>query len=398
MSGEYKACIRATWDQLTEVLMYKPNLATYLSQFSWYESNFNGPFRFRRGVNGQHKNLEDLLRQEGVVIHDLKEQVLKNQRARELAKEIILESFRRVYDKMPQYSGRTPEKDAETLAYGAEDDMIWYTLTMLPRGGFSYKKHGKDPRNWIPRIICEPVGNLYFMRDQQAVTDKGLVMGKMKRPVRKREPSITELAWESLGVKPILRVDDGLFEGGDFMPCGDFAIIGIGNRTNEKGAFEIMNKKALDFDEIVLVYQPNDQERMHFDTWCSIINPSTYLVDPHSLRESRAKVYAKNDNGVYEPLYRRDKINLGDYLKKRGFDRIEISREEQLWDATNVEVINKNKIIAPDVKDLVSMSDRTNYIKTLRSYGIEVMTIPSEIIFLGGGGPHCSLTEVSRKW
>jgi arginine deiminase len=359
---------------------------------SWYEANFNGPFPFNRGVNGQHKKLEDILRQEGVEVYDLKKKVLENQRSRELTKEIILESFKKVY-KMPQYQGRNPEKDAETLAFGAEDDMIWYTLTLNPRVD-GYEKYGEDPRNWVPKVVSKPVGNLYYMRDQQIVTDTGLIMGNMKRPVRKRETSITELAWESLGIKPIHKIKDGFLEGGDFMPCDEFALIGVGLRTDKSSALELMNKGALNFDEVVAVNQPNDHDRMHFDTWCTIVNPSLYLVDSKSLQESSAEVYEKNDNGVYQFLY---KTKLEDYLHKRGFNRIEISSEEQKQDATNIEIIKENKIIAPDGKNFVPKSKRTNYIDTLKKYDIDVIDIPAEILLLGGGGPHCSLADVSRK-
>jgi N-dimethylarginine dimethylaminohydrolase len=117
------------------------------------------------------------------------------------------------------------------------------------------------------------------------------------------------------------------------------------------------------------------------------------LVEPHSIEETSAKVYIKNDNGVYEFAYR---TKLNDYLERRRFDRIEISREEQLQDATNIEVIKENKIIAPDVKNFVPKSKRTNYLKILRSYGIDVIDVPAEILLLGGGGPHCSLADVSR--
>lgn len=390
---EYQPCIRAVWDQLTEVLMYKPGLETFMSQVSWYEANFNGPFQFNRGVNGQHKNLEELLKQEGVEVYDLKKEVLKNQKSRELAKKIVLESFKQVYSKKPQYQGRNLEKDAETLIAGAEDDMIWATLTLYPQGG-NYKKYGKDPRNWIPIITCEPVGNIYFGRDQDAVTDQGLVIGNMKRPVRRREPYITELAWESLRINPIHTVKDGFFEGGDFMPCGDFCVIGIGLRTEKKSALELMNHHAVNFDDVLLVHQPKDHDRMHFDTWCNFINRSLYVADSLSLKESMTEVYEKDDNGLYKFLYR---TRLEDYLEKKGFNRIEISREEQLQDATNFVAINENKIIAPDVKNFVPRSKRTNYIETIKKYGSDVIEIPGEILLLGGGLIHCVLKEVSRR-
>ena len=42
----------------------------------------------------------------------------------------------------------------------------------------------------------EPLSNLYFMRDQQAVTDRGIVMSRMSKPQRMREPEITKFLWD----------------------------------------------------------------------------------------------------------------------------------------------------------------------------------------------------------
>ena len=44
----------------------------------------------------------------------------------------------------------------------------------------------------------EPLSNLYFMRDQQAVTDKGLIISKMSKPQRQRETLLTKFFWEIL--------------------------------------------------------------------------------------------------------------------------------------------------------------------------------------------------------
>ena len=42
----------------------------------------------------------------------------------------------------------------------------------------------------------EPLSNLYFMRDQQAVTDKGIVISRMSKPQRRREPAANQISME----------------------------------------------------------------------------------------------------------------------------------------------------------------------------------------------------------
>ena len=48
-------------------------------------------------------------------------------------------------------------------------------------------------------------------------------------------------------------ITGGFFEGGDFMPAGDFCLIGTGNRTDETGAMEAINSGVFDFPRIVIV-------------------------------------------------------------------------------------------------------------------------------------------------
>ncbi|WP_330218483.1 arginine deiminase family protein, partial [Acidiplasma aeolicum] len=68
----------------------------------------------------------------------------------------------------------------------------------------------------------DPLSNLYFMRDQQATTDKGIFMSRMSKPQRRHEPEFTELLWKSLNL-PIAGRGSGnaTIEGGDFIPMKD---------------------------------------------------------------------------------------------------------------------------------------------------------------------------------
>jgi len=126
----------------------------------------------------------------------------------------------------------------------------------------------------------EPLSNLYFMRDQQIVTDKGMILSGMSKPQRKREPSLTRLLWKFLEEPLIHEIQvPGTFEGGDFIPLKEFALIGLGDRTNRSG-IEQMLKHGLGYDEIGVVHQPSHplipgdrrdpMVNMHLDTYFNI--------------------------------------------------------------------------------------------------------------------------------
>lgn len=74
---------------------------------------------------------------------------------------------------------------------------------------------------------------MYFMRDQVITTPKGIVVGKMNSYQRRVETDIVRFALQKLNIKPILEIQgDGRLEGGDYIPAGEYVLIGQGLRTN----------------------------------------------------------------------------------------------------------------------------------------------------------------------
>ena len=126
----------------------------------------------------------------------------------------------------------------------------------------------------------EPLSNLYFMRDQQMVTDKGIFMSRMAKPQRRREPVVTRFLWEILGAKVVhATTEPGTIEGGEFIPLKDFALIGIGDRTNRSAVDQLL-QHGVGFHEVGVVHQPNHplipgnecdpMIDMHLDTYFNI--------------------------------------------------------------------------------------------------------------------------------
>src|SRR5207245_10374478 len=100
-----------------------------------------------------------------------------------------------------------------------------------------------------------PFANLFFMRDQQVASDLGLIVSTMSKPQRRMEPDITSTILEMAGAKIVKRVKaPGTLEGGDFIPAGKIAMIGIGDRTNLNGASQVL-RRGTNFDEVAVFHQ-----------------------------------------------------------------------------------------------------------------------------------------------
>ncbi len=171
----------------------------------------------------------------------------------------------------------------------------------------------------------DPLANLYFMRDQQAVTDKGIYLSRMSKPQRGGEPALTKFVWEALGENIVHEtLSPGTFEGGDFIPMKDFALVGIGDRTNRSGVDQIL-EFGLDFDEVAVVHQPSHplipgdevdpMIDMHVDTYFNVAGSGVVVgsgaASPEGksrgVRERREKRLSQIRGRNYPPRLHQEK-------------------------------------------------------------------------------------------
>jgi arginine deiminase len=210
------------------------------------------------------------------------------------------------------------------------------------------------------------------MRDQQAVTDKGLIISKMSKPQRQRETLLTKFFWEILK-KPIIHEiqSPGTFEGGDFMPMGEFALIGMGDRTNRKGV-EQMLEYGVGYDEIGVVHQPNHplipgdnrdpMVNMHLDTYFNIVSKEVAVGCELLLKNAMVEIYHKSDDGYIKTP---EEVNLHDYMLSKDFDIINITTLEQMAYASNFLCIRDGTILAVEVDRVIK-----NVLEKLRAKAI----------------------------
>ncbi len=153
-----------------------------------------------------------------------------------------------------------------------------------------------------------PLHNLYFMRDQQATTDRGVCMGRMATHERAEEVEVSALGLQALGVEPVHRVSRGRFEGGDFIPAGEFAMVGCGSRTNPEGVRDLL-ARGMGFDEVAIVSEPrhplingrDHMVNMHLDTYLNFPKEGVAVGSPALLQEAKVTVFNRSGEG-YERI------------------------------------------------------------------------------------------------
>lgn len=429
------AGVRAEWERLRRVAVHRPGIEMFFGLLDPYAALYERAFS-RYEARREHDALVRTLREEfGVRVLHLKETVLDaadrnpavRRRLVDWAHETVtIRGGRREVAE----ARRSMEQNADAL-----DSLHFFTLLLLNpvlEVGRGHPRRGVDVRI----MGQEPLANLYFMRDQQAVTDCGLVVARPAKRQRAREPEITRFLWDILGIPVAGTVQEpGTFEGGDFMPMGTFALVGTGDRTNRAGVAQFLGC-APGFDEIGVVRQPghplipsdrpDPMVDMHLDTYFNVAGSGVVIGSEVLLRRARLDVYHRTDGG-YEPSG--ETVPLYDYIRSKGFSVIDLSILEQLSYAANVLCVRDGTILAVEGERVMqtvllnlerkAARDPQRYGRLLRHaeedyrrikdegrffphktefsrHGIEVCPLHLENLTGGYGGPHCMTCTLER--
>ena len=429
------AGVRAEWDRLRTVAVHRPGIEMFFGLLEPYAALYERAFS-RYEARCEHDSLQRMLGGEfGVQVLRLKETILDaadsdpavRRRLVDWAHDLVAV---RGSTKEVAEARRSMEQNADAL-----DSLHFFTLLLLNP---VIDAGGKDTGGGVDvRIVGqEPLANLYFMRDQQAVTADGLVIGRSAKRQRARETEITRFLWDILGIPVVGTVQaPGTFEGGDFMPMGEFALVGTGDRTNRDGVRQFLDCTP-GFDEIGIVHQPchplipgdrpDPMIDMHLDTYFNVAGSGVVLGSPLLLQRAHLEVYHRSDGG-YEPSG--EVTTLYDYIRSKGFSVIDLSILEQLSYAANVLCIRDGTILAVEGKEVMRMvllnlkrkaeRDPERYGRLLQHaeedyrrinvdgcvfphgpefsrYGIEVCPLHIENLTGGYGGPHCMTCALER--
>jgi dimethylargininase len=236
-------------------------------------------------------------------------------------------------------------------------------VDILARDGIEVIAQGPDEAGHLDAV---------FAYDPSLITDRGAVLLRMGKELRRDETAFHARTYGELGI-PIFGVihEPGMVEGGDCLWLDDHTLaVGRGYRTNEAGIAQL-RAILVDLDVQVLAY---DLPHWHGPTEClhlmSMISP-----------------VAADLAVVYPPLMA---VAFLDELRDRNWRLIEVPDEE--FDSMACNVL----ALAPGRCLMLDGNPETR--RRLEAAGCEVLTYDgSEISLNRGGGPTCLTRPLWRE-
>ncbi|MCL4375783.1 arginine deiminase family protein [Candidatus Marsarchaeota archaeon] len=428
--------IRAEWDTLKKVIVHKPGIEMFFGLLDPHASLYERAFSQNAALKDHDRLVYALREQFGVKVEYLLENIKKYGERDDKAKKAIIDAAIEKID----FVGDSKEcedarKELKENIDTYDIDYFLNIIMLMPRMVLRDSK-GIEAIH-INVTERDPLSNLYFMRDQQAITDKGIFLSRMSKPQRRNEPDLTKMLWKMMKLKIVHEsTNPGTFEGGDFMPMKEFALVGMGDRTNRQGV-EQMLKHGLGFGEVGIVHQPAhplmpDNEldpmvNMHLDTYFNVAGSDIVLGSETLLKKADVEVYQKEGSS-----YTKSKkvISLFDYMKSKGFRIINLSTLEQLSYASNflcirdhsILAVNSDKIVKSVLKNIEykARSDKRRYgalfrqakkeylefkrsgqifphKKDLYQSGVDIYAVDLKDITGGYGGAHCMTAAIERR-
>lgn len=340
----------AEWHPLRRVVVRPPGMEAFFGLLEPYTSLYERVFSLAKARREHDELVETLRTGFGVHVQLLDQLILQAAGrhpdvARELVERVIATvGFRDVGARRAQREFR------DTVRY-LDGEQLIQTLILAPELRFERGRGARSVSSYTTLRV--PLTNLFFLRDQQAVTDRGIVLGRLAKPQRRRETEITGFAWRAAGEPPVAEIRSGTFEGGDFLPAGEFALVGTGDRTSARGVAEFL-EHGVSVPEVGVVHQPrhalldrpDPMVNMHLDTYLNFPGDGIAVGQPEMLRSARVDVYLR-EGGTYR---RSHETRLLPYLEQaHRFRVIPITTLEQLCYATNFLTVRDRTIVIPDV-------------------------------------------------
>ena len=427
--------IIAEWDRLRKAIMHRPGIEVFFGLLDPGSSLYERAFSQNAALS-EHVNLANVLSNDaGIKVEMLCEGIAK--RAKSGRRRRMLES---AASSSIDFIGTASEVKNARKEFGRnlssyDENYLINIMLLMPR--LILKKSRGTGSIHLSVTERDPLSNLYFMRDQQVVADKGLFISRMAKPQRRNETRLTSMLWEMMGLPISHRAKaPATIEGGDFFPMGEFALLGMGDRTNASGVLQMM-RHGISAPELAVVSQPQNplipseykdpMLDIHLDTYLNVAGKDLAVGSETLLKLAKVDIYERKEE-TYKKTH--EKKTLWDYLKSKGFDIINLTMLEQMSYASNFLCLGEKKILTAEsgaiIKKTVSrisklaeeaprhygslnLQMRRDYTmlsqkgsafpsrKKMSEYGIDYMGADISNLTGGYGGAHCMTAAIDRN-
>jgi arginine deiminase len=405
--------VRAEWDALDGVRVHTPGLELWSGSLDPGPNLFEDhvpPDRARR----EHERIVEALADAGVDVHHL---------ADDLAAAGALDDLVRA-----SVTDRSDEGDRIEGLLGTFDrhERLQAALARATVGvdeggpGADDGDGDGDGSGGGPSLrIDRPLSNTYFQRDTTILGDRGPVLCAMHEPVRRPEVPIVREAWAGVGAEIGHEAGPEPIEGGEFLPGGEFALLGVSAvvdgeerviRTSYAAGEALLAAGAVGYDEVGLVRAPLAADRrlrverglgsrvMHLLGWCNFAAEGLAVLDADLAAAAEVDVYARRGDG-YE--FDRTTTTLSYLAEDRGFDVVDVAPAER-W-PTNFLAVEGGRIVPlyePDGEGAYD-PELNPTIEALRRRGVEILPdgegLARAALTDGAGGIHCMTTPLGRS-
>lgn len=223
--------------------------------------------------------------------------------------------------------------------------------------------------------------NITYTRDLATVFSRGAVLMSPHLKGRRGDQEMMARAFRRLGV-PILGAIEppGFLEGGGVTLIGeDTAVASLCDRANEEGT-RALREIVLGRDVEYFLEVPLPFGHVHIDGIFMVLDEKLCLIHEDPLRVFPCRLYQAGRTAPRHVLF-------PEFLQQRGFRCIPISYEERKGGHLNVVVTERSR-------RAVGFAQAARVGSEMGRHGWELLTFPSEELFIGKGGAHCMTCPV----
>ena len=190
------------------------------------------------------------------------------------------------------------------------------------------------------------------------------------------DQSMMERAFRRLGVPVLGAIDPpGYLEGGGVTIIGeDTVVASLCDRANEVGT-KMLRDLILGKDVKYFLEVPLPYGHIHIDGIFMVLDEKLALIYKDSFEAFPCRVYEAGSSSFKHVMF-------GEFLDRRGFQLIPISKEERLGGHLNVVVTRRSQLA-------VGFQQAAHVAKEMERYGWHLATFPADELFKGNGGAHC---------